>query len=98
MKKIIIQTIALFIGTLSYGQSLEGIIQEALKNNPEIQKVETAYKGVLEKKNEVNTLPNSQIGFGYFASEPETRTGAQRFKLSLKQMIPWFGSITAREN
>ena len=98
MKKIIIQVIALFIGTLSYGQSLEGLIQEALKNNPEIQKVETAYKGVLEKKNEVNTLPNSQIGFGYFASEPETRTGAQRFKLSLKQMIPWFGTITAREN
>ena len=35
---------------------------------------------------------------GYFISEPETRTGAQRAKVSVKQMIPWFGSITAREN
>lgn len=31
-------------------------------------------------------------------SEPETRTGAQRFKISAKQMLPSFSSITAREN
>jgi len=43
-------------------------------------------------------LPNTQIGVGYFVSEPETRTGAQRFKVSAKQMLPSFGSITAREN
>ena len=35
---------------------------------------------------------------GYFISEPETRTGAQRFKISVKQMLPWFGTITSREN
>ena len=35
---------------------------------------------------------------GYFVSEPETRTGAQRFKVSAKQMLPSFGAITAREN
>ena len=46
----------------------------------------------------VNTIPNTEFGVGYFVSEPETRTGAQRFKVSAKQMIPWFGSITAREN
>jgi outer membrane protein TolC len=48
--------------------------------------------------NEVNTLPNTEFGVGYFVSEPETRTGAQRFKVSAKQMLPWFGNITAREN
>ena len=46
----------------------------------------------------MNTLPNTEIGVGYFVSEPETRTGAQRFKVSAKQMLPWFGTITAREN
>ena len=51
-----------------------------------------------EKVNEVNTLPNTEFGLGYFASEPETRTGAQRLKFSAKQMIPWFGTIAAREN
>ncbi|MEQ6122606.1 TolC family protein, partial [Pseudotenacibaculum sp. MALMAid0570] len=98
MRKVIINIIILFIGSFSYGQRLESLIKIGLDNSPEIQKVETAYKGVLEKKNEVDAVPNTQFGFGYFASEPETRTGAQRFKLSVKQMIPWFGSITARQS
>ena len=79
-------------------QKLETYIQEAFINNPEIQKFELQYNIASEKVNEVNTLPNTEIGVGYFVSEPETRTGAQRFKVSAKQMLPWFGNITAREN
>jgi cobalt-zinc-cadmium efflux system outer membrane protein len=87
-----------FLSLIVSGQSLQDYLKIAEKNNPEIQKFELQYKIVSEKINEVNTLPNTEIGVGYFVSEPETRTGAQRFKLSAKQMIPWFGSITAREN
>jgi len=83
---------------LANGQSLQDYLKIAEKNNPEIQKFELQYKIVSEKINEVQTLPNTEFGVGVFVSEPETRTGAQRFKLSAKQMIPWFGSITAREN
>ncbi len=79
-------------------QELEMLIDVALNNNPEIQKFELQYKRVSEKVNEVNTLPNTEFGVGYFVSEPETRTGAQRFKVSAKQMLPWFGTITSREN
>ncbi|KAA3624087.1 MAG: TolC family protein [Flavobacterium sp.] len=79
-------------------QQLETLINEALENNPEIQKFELQYKVASEKVNEVNTLPNTELGLGYFVSEPETRTGAQRFKVSAKQMLPWFGTITSREN
>ena len=79
-------------------QQLENLIDEALANNPEIQKFELQYKRVSEKVNEVNTIPNTVFGVGYFISEPETRTGAQRFKVSAKQMLPWFGTITSREN
>ena len=79
-------------------QQLETLIDEALANNPEIQKFELQYKRVSEKVNEVNTIPNTEFGVGYFVSEPETRTGAQRFKVSAKQMLPWFGTITSREN
>lgn len=98
MKEVVIYITIFFVSSFSYGQRLESLIKEGLGNNPEIQKFETVYKGALEKKNEVDALPNTQFGFGYFASEPETRTGAQRFKLSVKQMIPWFGSITSRQN
>ena len=98
MKKIILIAIGLLTFGFSNAQQLETLIEEALKNSPEIQKFELQYSIVSEKVNEVNTIPNTEFGVGYFVSEPETRTGAQRFKVSAKQMIPWFGSITAREN
>jgi outer membrane protein TolC len=87
----------LFVSKIQ-SQQLEAFIGEALANNPEIQKFELQYSIASEKVNEVNTLPNTEFGVGYFVSEPETRTGAQRFRVSAKQMLPWFGNITAREN
>ncbi|MBT8188369.1 MAG: TolC family protein [Croceitalea sp.] len=87
-----------FLSPFANAQQLETLIEEALSNNPEIQKFELQYKRASEKVNEVNTIPNTEFGVGYFVSEPETRTGAQRFKVSAKQMLPWFGNITAREN
>jgi len=95
---VLIFSFSLFTLHLVEGQSLQDYLKIAEKNNPEIQKFEIQYKIASEKINEVHTLPNTEIGVGYFVSEPETRTGAQRFKLSAKQMIPWFGTITAREN
>ncbi|MDO6761655.1 TolC family protein [Tamlana sp. 2_MG-2023] len=98
MKRIIYTLIGLLAFNASNAQELETLINEALNNNPEIQKFELQYSIASEKVNEVNTLPNTEFGVGYFVSEPETRTGAQRFKVSAKQMLPWFGNITAREN
>jgi outer membrane protein TolC len=98
MKKISFILISLFAFSVSSAQQLETLIEEALANNPEIQKFELQYSIAEEKVNEVNTLPNTDFSAGYFVSEPETRTGAQRFKLSAKQMLPWFGTITSREN
>ncbi|VAW15660.1 Efflux transport system, outer membrane factor (OMF) lipoprotein [hydrothermal vent metagenome] len=98
MKKIIFIMISLFAFNFGYAQDLKTLVEEALTNNPEIQKFELQHAIASEKINEVNTIPNTEFGVGYFVSEPETRTGAQRFKVSAKQMIPWFGSITAREN
>ncbi len=89
---------ALCLGLSAQSQELETLIDVALNNNPEIQKFEFKYKRASEKVNEVNTIPNTEFGVGYFMSEPETRTGAQRFKVSAKQMIPWFGTITSRES
>ena len=87
-----------FLSLFMNAQQLEVFIDEALTNSPEIQKFELQYSIASEKVNEMNTIPNTEFGVGYFVSEPETRTGAQRFKVSAKQMLPWFGNITAREN
>ncbi|WP_435255627.1 TolC family protein [Tenacibaculum sp. A30] len=82
----------------SNAQDLQEYINIALENSPEVQQFDAQYRRISEKKEEVNTLPNTEFGAGYFVSEPETRTGPQKFKLSVKQMIPFFGTISAREN
>jgi outer membrane protein TolC len=98
MKKLFFMLFGVLSFNISNAQQLERLIEEGLANNPEIQIFELKHQVAKEKVNEVNTLPNTQIGVGYFVSEPETRTGAQRFKISAQQMLPSFGSITAREN
>ena len=104
MKSIKIHIITAFVFCFSLfnfhataAQEVQLLIDEALTNNPKIKKFELQYRIASEKVNEVHTLPNTEFGVGFFASEPETRTGAQRFKVSVKQMLPWFGNITARE-
>ncbi|MEP0480224.1 MAG: TolC family protein, partial [Nonlabens sp.] len=47
---------------------------------------------------EADWIPNTEVSVGYFISETETRVGAQRARIGVKQMLPWFGTITAREN
>jgi outer membrane protein TolC len=98
MKKYIYILIGIVSVASVNGQELESLIQQAELNNPEIQAFELRYNIASEKVNEVNTLPNTEVSAGYFVSEPETRTGAQKARFSAKQMIPWFGTITAREN
>ncbi|UOB16486.1 TolC family protein [Abyssalbus ytuae] len=98
MKKIGIILLSILTCNLLFSQQLDLFIEEALRNNPELQKFELTYNIALEKVNEVNNFPNTEFSAGYFVSEPETRTGAQKAKASVRQMIPWFGSVKAREN
>lgn len=98
MKNITFLGCLLLVSAFAKAQDLNTLIEEAMTNNPEIQAFELRYKIASEKVNEVNSLPNTEMSAGYFASEPETRTGAQKARFSVKQIVPWFGTITAREN
>lgn len=96
--KVICIFVLLFFEWNANAQLLENYIQQATENSPQVEAIELQYEVAKEKVNAANTLPNTEIGAGYFVSEPETRTGAQKAKLSVRQMMPWFGTITAREN
>ncbi|QNJ99104.1 TolC family protein [Constantimarinum furrinae] len=98
MKNIKIIICLLFVSAFAKAQQLQSYIEEAEANNPEIQAFELRYNIAEEKVNEANWLPNTEVSAGYFVSEPETRVGAQRARIGVKQMLPWFGTITAREN
>nr|WP_072880257.1 TolC family protein [Salegentibacter echinorum] len=89
---------SLFFFLIGTAQQLQPYLTQALENNPEIKAFELRYETAREKVQEVGMLPETQFGAGYFLSEPETRTGPQQYKLSVQQMIPWFGTITARKN
>lgn len=93
----------LFLGSCflfmhSNAQTLEQYIETAQKTDPKVEALQARYEIASEKVNEVNSLPNTQFSAGYFVSEPETRTGPQTAKFSVKQAIPWFGTIKAKEN
>lgn len=98
MKTIKIIICILFVSAFAKAQQLQSFILEAKKNSPEIEAYNLRYNIALEKVNEADWIPNTEFIAGYFISEPETRTGAQRARFSVKQMLPWFGTITARKN
>ena len=88
----------LFVSVFAKAQQLQSFISEAVGNSPEIQAYNLRHNIAEEKVNEADWIPNTEFSAGYFVSEPETRTGAQRARFSARQMLPWFGTITAREN
>ena len=98
MKNIINIVIGLLMVTALKAQTLDSYIQEAENNNPEVQAFELRYNISKEKVEEADAFPKTEVSAGVFVSEPETRTGAQKARFSVKQMLPWFGSITLREN
>ena len=98
MKNSIICIILFFVSAFGTAQNLQSYITEAQENNPTIKAFEFRYNTALEKVNEVNSLPNTEFGLGYFVSEPETRTGTQLARFSAKQMLPWFGTISKRQD
>ncbi len=88
----------LLMVTALKAQTLDSYIQEAESNNPEVQAFELRYNISKEKVDEADAFPKTEVSAGVFVSEPETRTGAQKARFSVKQMLPWFGTITLREN
>jgi len=98
MRTINIIICLLFVSAFAKAQQLQSFISEGVDNSPEIQAYNLRHNIAEEKLNEADWIPNTEFSAGYFVSEPETRTGAQRARFSARQMLPWFGTITAREN
>ncbi|GGW54602.1 outer membrane protein TolC [Winogradskyella epiphytica] len=98
MRYIILIALVFFAFVEVNAQDLASYIQEAEKNNPEIQAFELRYNIAEEKVNEVNSLPNTEFNFGVMAIAPEMDMPMEQFSASVMQMLPWFGTISAREN
>ncbi len=96
-KKILFFVALFFLSTSINSQDvLEEYIKIAESKNPDINAFNISYEVSKEKENEVKSFADTQIGMGYFLSEPETHAGEQRMKVSARQMIPWFGTNAAK--
>ncbi|NND16527.1 MAG: TolC family protein [Eudoraea sp.] len=98
MKYSLTFMVSILLSVVVQAQSLQQYIEEATANNPGLLAFEKRYEIAQEKVRESNWLPNTELGLGYFISEPETRTGAQVARFTTRQMLPWFGTISARKN
>jgi outer membrane protein TolC len=101
MKKLILIISALLLiglNTNVSAQSLEESLEIAGTNNPLLKAKYAEFEAALQKAAQFNSLPDPKFSFGYFVSPIETRLGAQRAKLSLTQMFPWFGTLKIAEN
>jgi len=95
---ILLIFIITFANNLSAQEVLNEYLVTAAQNNPALKAKFNEYLAAIEKIPQVGTLPDPQLTFGYFIQPIETRVGPQKFRLSLAQMFPWFGTLTAKEN
>lgn len=79
-----------------FAQQLDQLIEIALENNPRLSALELKTQVTKEGEIQAKSWNNTSISSALFLSEPETRTGPQKFQLSAIQPIPAFGRITAR--
>ena len=76
---------------------LNSYVAFAMHNSPELRASFETWRAKRLESSEVGALPNPTINFGYFVRSVETRTGPQRYKISVSQMIPWPSKLSARE-
>jgi len=76
--------------------SLDSLIVEALRNNPEIQAAYHNWKAAEHKIKQVTALPDPMLGYGYFGENIETRVGPQEQRLGLSQKIPFPGKLRGK--
>lgn len=94
----------LFFALLSHGfgsfaqTELDAHLVMAADNNPGLKAKFNAYLAALEQVGQVGTLPDPSVSFAYFIQPVETRVGPQKARISMTQMLPWFGTLGARSD
>lgn len=96
MKKYIINIILLIIlgVTTIQAQSIDEYFKTAADNNPGLQSKYKEFEAALQKVHQVNSLPDPTVSFSYFFP----KMMSQRASISLTQMFPWFGTLSAQGN
>jgi len=98
MKKNIYIILLLGLSSFMSAQPMDTLYKIAVEQNTELRTLHLEYEAALTKANQVNELPNPQVGVGLPLLQTETRVGSQIFSVSASQMFPWFGTLKAKED
>ena len=88
----------LVISAPASAQIISAYQQEAAQNNPGLEAKYRQYLAALEDPAITSALPNPEVSFSYFIKPIETRLGPQQGRISVSQMLPWFGSLGDRQS
>jgi len=83
---------------LAVAQPLDTLVAAAYHNNLELRALYGEYLAALERGDQVNQLPDPELGLGVFVLPVETRLGPQWVRLGVTQLFPWVGTLEARED
>jgi outer membrane protein TolC len=79
-------------------QDLDAYVEQAITGNPALRAHHLRYEAAKAQVPQATALPDTKVGFGYFAVPVETRLGPQEATLSVSQSFPWFGTLGAEED
>lgn len=74
---------------------LEQLIEEALRNSPQVLRAFSEYQASRHRVPQATSLPDPTVSFTQFARSIETRVGSQQRMVGISQSIPGLGKRTA---
>ena len=95
---LIILSLIVWVPISGLAQDPSQLFQVAREANPELKAINQAYYAAREKAPQVSQLPDPRVGLGLFILPVETRLGSQRIAVNALQVLPWFGTLRAKED
>lgn len=96
--RLVTMVLLLLLSYTASAQTITQYQQEAAENNPQLKAKYQQYLSALEESPIVGTLPDPEVSFSYFIKPIETRVGPQQARISISQMLPWFGSLRDQQS
>ncbi|NIV04326.1 TolC family protein, partial [Candidatus Saccharibacteria bacterium] len=75
---------------------LESLVQEALRNNPQIKSAEQQWRSVQRRVPQVSSLDDPILSYTRWGSSVETRVGPQENVFMLSQRFPFLGKLSLK--
>lgn len=94
--KLIFMLAIMLMAVAGRAQDLNTYLEAAAENNPGLRASYLVYEAAMQKIDQVSSLPDPVLSFGYYIQPVETRVGPQQARFSLKQMFPWFGTLASK--